>query len=183
MSEFRRVKIKGGTYFFTIVTFQRQKLFQLPVARDLFLDSVEHIRNFHLFKVLAFCILPDHIHFIWQLSQDDENYSSHISQIKRRFSRNYTKIFGIPIPKNESQIKRREVAIWQRRFWEHLIRDEDDLYQHIDYIHYNPVKHGLVDCVGDWECSSFHDYVREGIYDVMWGESNKLDEKSNNFGE
>ena len=80
-------------------------------------------------------------------------------------------------------MKRREAAIWQRRFWEHLIRDEQDLERHINYIHYNPIKHGLVGKVKDWPDSSFSEYVELGLYDVDWGGDSKMEDKKVNFGE
>lgn len=81
---------------------------------------------------------------------------------------NYLKTVGIEEPRNESRTKRHEAAIWQRRFWEHTILDEDDFEAHLDYIHYNPIKHGLVELAADWKWSSFHKYVHEGLYDIHW---------------
>jgi len=155
MPEYRRIVQKGGFYFFTIVTHQRQKLFLYPEAQSLLLKSIDHVRNYHPFEVKDFCILPDHVHFLWHMPENDANYSMRISQIKHHFSKQYEALFGLSIPKNTSRQKRREVTIWQRRFWEHWIRNERDLQRHIDYIHYNPVKHGLVNKVCYWESSSF----------------------------
>jgi len=117
------------------------------------------------------------------MPENDSDYSMRINQIKRRFSKQYIARFGMPIRRSESREKRREVTIWQRRFWEHCIRNEGDLIRHIDYIHYNPVKHGLVPRVCDWESSSFHDYVRKGYYDLAWGEEIKINEKKYQHGE
>jgi len=183
MPEYRRVIIKGGVYFFTIVTYERQKIFLLPEVRALFSDSLDHIQKYHPFIVIAYCILPDHVHFIWQMPENDANYSMRISQIKRRFSMRYILQFGTNFPKTESRQKRREVMVWQRRFWEHYIRDEEDLNKHIDYIHYNPVKHGVVDVVRDWNASSFHDYVRQGYYELDWGEEYEDEVKPYQFGD
>ena len=114
---------------------------------------------------------------------DDANYSMRIGQIKRRFSKQYAKKYGMLIGKSFSQEKRRELPIWQRRFWEHLIRDEEDLNRHIDYIHYNPVKHALVSRVQEWEDTSFHAYVQKGFYDPDWGEGFQINETKHQLGE
>jgi putative transposase len=103
--------------------------------------------------------------------------------IKRHFSIQYREKFYLPLPKTASRKKRKELTIWQRRYWEHFIRDEDDLERHIDYIHYNPVKHGWVKRVRDWEDSSFHEYVRLGFYDLAWGDEYEINEKKFEFGE
>jgi putative transposase len=106
-----------------------------------------------------------------------------IGQIKRRFTNEYSKRFEISNEKNESRKKRKESIIWQRRFWEHWIRDENDLNHHIDYVHYNPVKHGLVSRAQDWKNSSFHEFVEMGYYDRDWGENYKNDQEKYQFGE
>jgi putative transposase len=183
MSEYRRVKQPGGTYFFTIITYQRQKLFLKTETRSLLLESIQHVNKNHPFDIVAYCVLPDHVHFLWRMPEDDWNYSMRIGLIKRYFSKKYISQYGEKFPKTESQKSRREVTVWQRRFWEHFIRDEEDLGRHIDYIHYNPVNHGWVNRVCDWEGSSFHDYVNEGIYQVEWGEDFKVDNKKYQFGE
>jgi putative transposase len=133
--------------------------------------------------MLAYCILPDHIHFIWTLPEDDSDYSTRIGLIKAKFSKQYRRSSEKSFLKNVSRINRREVSVWQRRFWEHLIRDEQDLERHIDYIHYNPVKHGLAERVADWPDSSFRVYVKSGIYKEDWGGDNPLREDRQNYGE
>jgi putative transposase len=169
MPNYRRVKIKGGTYFLTLVTYDRRRLFFSSETRQLLLDSIEHVRKYHPFTMEAYCILPDHGHFLWRMPEDDDNYSMRIAEIKKRFSKCYLKAVIEKQTVNPSQIKRGESGLWQRRFWEHYIRDENDLNRHIDYIHYNPVKHGLVKRVKDWPSSSFSDYVQMGIYEINWG--------------
>jgi putative transposase len=183
MPNYRRVKIKGGTYFFTLVTYQRQRLFSLPHIRLMFLDAVDYVKKYHPFQLIAYCILPDHVHLICQIPEDDDNYSIRISLIKRRFSKQYISHYGSQPQKNVSYEKRQETGIWQRRFWEHSIRDDEDLNRHFDYVHFNPVKHGLVEKVCDWEHSSFHEFVENGHYGLSWGESYKVDEKKYHFGE
>ena len=182
MPNYRRVKIKGGTYFLTLVTYDRRKLFYSPGVRQLLLDAINHVGKYHPFIVVAYCILPDHLHFLWQMPEDDDNYSLRIAEIKKRFSKCFMDTHGQTKQSNPSQRKRGETGLWQRRFWEHYIRNEEDLHRHIDYIHYNPVKHGLVERVRDWTSSSFFDYVQTGNYETNWGESYEIDDKFN-FGE
>ncbi len=183
MPDYRRVKIPGGTYFFTLVTYRRQKIFSMPRARLILHETIEHVKNRYPFAMIAFCVLPDHIHFIWRLPVGDADYSMRIGQIKSQFSKKYHSFNNNAYKRTKSREKRRELTLWQRRFWEHLIRDEDDLNSHIDYIHYNPVKHGLVSRVREWEESSFHAYVEAGYYDLNWGEGYQVDEKDYQFGE
>jgi putative transposase len=170
MPNFRRVRIKGGTYFFTLVTNQRKCLFLLDRANDLFLEALQYVRSHHHFSILAYCILPDHIHMLWKMPINDADYSLRIGEIKKRFSKNYIIEFGNPHTLSSTQQKRGETGIWQKRFWEHYIRNEEDLNRHIDYIHYNPIKHGLVNQIKDWSASSFFDYVNQGYYDSDWGQ-------------
>jgi putative transposase len=183
MPEYRRIKQEGGIYFFTLVTYQRQELFASPEVRVLLMDTVDEVKKFHPFEMIAYCVMEDHVHLLWQMPMDDANYSMRIGLIKRRFSRKFVARYGQILPRTESQLKRQEMAIWQRRYWEHMIRDEQDLEQHIAYIHFNPVKHGLVNRVRDWDCSSFHDYVRVGFFDIDWGEVYQVEDRRNRFGE
>ena len=163
MSRYRRSQILGGTYFFTVALANRQS--------KLLVEHIEALRQayrraneLHPFTTVAICILPEHIHAIWQLPPDDANYALRWSIIKAQFSRQ----FEANINRSASKIRQREKGIWQRRYWEHQIRDEIDLNRHIDYIHANPVKHGYVNAVRDWEYSSFHRYVREDILPMDW---------------
>lgn len=183
MPNYRRVKIEGGTYFLTIVTYKRKNIFSSLENRELLLQSINHVSLFHPFFLEAYCILPDHFHFLCRLPEDDGNYSTRVSEIKKRFSKKYLETHERPLARDVSQIKRGESGIWQLRFWEHYIRDEEDLNRHIDYIHYNPVKHGLVDKVRDWSSSSFFDYVKAGYYSIDWGEGYSFDHEKRSFGE
>lgn len=183
MPEYRRAKIEAGTYFFTLVTYQRQNIFLSPEARLLFLDAINYVKQYRIFELIAYCVLPDHIHLIISLPENDADFSTRLSLIKRRFTKQYTSRFGGLLPKSESYAKRKEVGIWQRRFWEHFIRGEEDLNRHIDYIHYNPVKHGLVGSVCDWKDSSFYDYVKSGHYTMDWGQDYKFYDHNYQFGE
>ena len=172
MPDYRRPHVPGGTYFFTVVTFDRLSIFSRAEALKLLRQAWKDVGERMPFRTDAVCLLPDHINCIWTLPEDDFNFSVRWKEIKRLFTRTYRTEIGPGRRQNESRLKRREAAIWQRRFWEHMIRDEADLNQHIDTIHYNPVKHGLVRRVCDWPWSSFHRYVRMGSFgERHWGEA------------
>jgi putative transposase len=163
---YRRAKIHGGTYFFTIVTYNREKIFINPSHAALLKNSFEQIRIRHPFEIDAFVILPDHLHCMLTLPQGDARYPLRMRMIKSHFSRKYP---GGSPESSSSRIAKGEKAVWQRRYWEHLIRDEEDYARHVEYIHYNPVRHGLAKSPRDWQWSSFHDYVGKGVYDINWG--------------
>jgi REP-associated tyrosine transposase len=171
---YRRARVEGGTYFFTVVTFNRIKIFNrfenIELLRQAFRKTIKR----HPFKIDAFVLLPDHLHCIWTLPQGDADFSTRWRLIKSYFSRqvrvgwveerNPTKTTS-----STSRLRKSENPIWQRRFWEHLIRNQEDLLRHVEYIHYNPVKHGLTRAPVDWMYSSFHRYIDKGIYDAKWG--------------
>jgi len=168
MSEYRRVYIKGGTFFFTVVTNGRYPIFNDKSAVDLLKTSFCLVMLVHPFEMDSIVVLPDHLHCIWILSEGDSDFSTRWRLIKSDLSRNY-----LAAPKGESSSSRRmkkERGIWQRRFWEHAIRDEADLNMHRDYIYYNPVKHGLADSPNNWEHSSFNAFVKKGMYPTDWGD-------------
>lgn len=168
MPNYHRFRVEGGTYFFTVVTYHRRPFLVTPSAQRILHDAWEITHTRFPFETLAVCLLPDHLHCIWKLPKDDWNYSIRWRVIKNLFTVSYIKEVGVEEPRNESRIKRHEAAIWQRRFWEHTILDEDDFEAHLDYIHYNPIKHGLVERAVEWKWSSFHKYVNEGLYDINW---------------
>jgi putative transposase len=116
------------------------------------------------FTIDAIVILPDHLHMLWTLPDSDVDYSLRLQQIKRYFSTGLP-----PMPSNRSQRVKGEKGIWQRRFWEHCVRDDRDWRNHMDYIHFNPVKHGYVHRVNEWTYSSFSRCVEKGLYDLEWG--------------
>jgi putative transposase len=176
MSNYRGYSIAGGTYFFTLALANRQSTL-LTDQIEMLRAAYQRTNALHPFTTIAICILPDHIHAIWQLPPDDANFALRWRMIKSQFSRQ------LPInqQRSDSKAKRREKGIWQRRFWEHQIRDDNDLQRHVDYIHYNPVKHGYVQRVRDWEYSSFQRYVKQGHYPIDWGGSVYI--KSGDFGE
>lgn len=166
MPNYRRVFIKGGTYFFTVVTFERNPIFLNKTAISQLQLCVEIVRHTLPFTVEAFVVLPDHLHSIWTLPSDDDDYSVRWKMIKSSFSRICQPNNNIT---NISRLKKGERGVWQRRFWEHVIRNEEDYNAHCDYIHYNPVKHGLVKAPDEWEFSSYHTFTQQGYYEVNWG--------------
>jgi putative transposase len=171
--EYRRAKVTGGTYFFTLVTHHRRSFLCEADSIDLLRRSFKYVMQRHPFKIDAAVILPEHLHCIWTLPEGDSDYSMRWRLIKTFFSRRC----GQEV-RGEVSISRRhkkEQAVWQRRFWEHCIRDEQDWSRHVEYIHYNPVRHGLVRAPRDWKYSSFHRFVREGKYDAMWGSDTSLE--------
>ncbi len=170
--QYRRAKTPGGTYFFTVVTYQRRKILCEPDNIALLREIFRSVMTNHPFSIDAIVILPEHLHCIWTLPENDCGFSTRWRLIKSEFSRRcHPKYQQQP---SASRQRKQEQAIWQRRFWEHLIRDERDFTQHVEYIHYNPVKHGLVRQPLDWEYSSFHRYVRQGLVDVNWGEGEEI---------
>ncbi|MBG0787654.1 MAG: transposase [Anaerolineaceae bacterium] len=183
MPEYRRVHLKGGIYFITIVTYNRQPLFRNNTARQILHDAWEDVAKRFPFSTVAVCLLPEHIHTLIQCPETDSDYPMRIREIKRLFTAGYKQRFGLPEVGTSSRASKNEAAVWQRRYWEHTIRDKNDLDRHMDYIHYNPVKHGLVQNVRDWEWSSFHRYVRMGWYDGNWGSNVDVRGLRGDFGE
>jgi putative transposase len=172
---YRRAIIEGATYFFTVNLADRSRRLLVERVADL-REVVRTVRQRHPFEILAWCVLPEHLHAVWTLPPGDANYAMRWSLIKAGFSR--------CIPQGEcirhSRIMKGERGIWQRRYWEHVIRDDHDLARHIDYTHFNPVKHGYVQMVRDWPYSSFHAYVRKGWLSEDWGYTGVQD---GDFGE
>jgi len=165
---YRRVKLSGGSFFFTLVTEYRRPLFRETRVVALFLEVVEKIRCRHPFEFDAYVVLPDHLHALWTLPEGDTNFSTRWRLIKEAFTRAYVKAHGAPY-RNESRRSKGEQGVWQRRFWEHTIRDDSDFARHLDYIHINPVHHGLSAAARDWPHSSFLAWVERGAYDPLWG--------------
>jgi putative transposase len=175
MSRYRRVNIEGGMFFFTHTLADR--------SSDLLIREIDRLRRTYRtvqserpFETIAICILPDHLHAIWKLPEGDADFARRWNLIKGGFSR------GLPAElRSPSKTGKREKGIWQRRYWEHTIRDGADISRHLDYIHFNPVKHSLVARVSDWPHSSFHQYVKRGIVPMDWG--GDVREFSGRFGE
>ena len=167
MPEYRRVNVKGGTYFFTVVTYERRPIFKHPDAIYLLKECLEVIKGMHPYDIKAIVILPDHLHTIWTLPENDSDYSKKWQMIKSSFSKLYRDKRVVRV--RDSYVSKGEKGIWQRRFWEHLIKDQSNFNRLCDYIHYNPVKHGLVYSPSEYEFSSFQDFVTQGVYSSDWG--------------
>ena len=170
MPEYRRADIPGALYFFTVVTFKRRPILISTDARKHLRDSFERVKSKHPFSVEAIVLLPDHIHTIWLMPEDDADFARRWNEIKGTFSRKFDCGINGLHQQSASRLKRHERCVWQRRYWEHCIRDEKDFQRHLEYIHYNPVKHGHATAPKEWEWSSFHRYVRKGWYDIDWGD-------------
>ncbi len=169
MPNYRRIYIPGSTYFFTVVTHNRLPLFNDEAARSWLRRSFRQVRQELPFQIDAICLLPDHLHCLWTLPPDDADYSRRWQRIKAGFSKDMVRRGGLDRRARPSRTRKGEVEVWQRRFWDHCIRDERDLRCHFDYIHYNPVKHGLAGRPLDWPWSSFGRYVHLGWYAEDWG--------------
>jgi putative transposase len=165
MTSYRRAFAPGATYFFTAALNDRSSC-QLVEQIGLLRTSLQEVRQRHPFRIDAMVVLPDHIHALWTFPEGDADFPLRWRLLKSRFSQRCP----AGESRSDSRVAKKERGIWQRRFWEHLIRDEGDLHRHIDYIHFNPVKHGLVRRVAEWPHSSFHRFVAEGRLEKEWGE-------------
>lgn len=182
MSNYRRAKISGGTYFFTVVTYRRQRFLCDGPVRAALRDAIGETRMVCPFTIDGWVLLPDHLHCIWTLPPEDADFGKRWAMIKRFV----TKRCGLALHRdewmNDGKHRRHESTLWQRRFWEHIIRDETDYTRHMDYLHYNSVKHGLVKSVKEWPFSTFQRYMKEGVYPADWGGVNE-GQADENFGE
>jgi putative transposase len=169
MSTYRRANITGGTYFFTVVTFRRQTFLCDQPVRDVLRHAIRETRAILPFTIDGWVLLPDHLHCIWTLPPGDAAFGKRWAIIKRAVIKACGPLLYREDWMNDSKRRRNESTVWQRRFWEHAIRDEDDFMRHLDYLHYNPVKHGLVQRVKQWPFSTFHRHVDAGIYPANWG--------------
>ena len=161
--QYRRNYVKGGTYFFTVNLLDRNKSL-LVEHIDLLRESIRFVKSQKPFYIDAWVVLPDHLHAVLTSPDDDVDYSSRWREIKKRFSKSLPKTEFL----TQTRKRKNERGIWQRRFWEHTIRDDNDYWHHVNYVHFNPLKHGLVSQVADWPYSSFHRAVKQGIYSNNW---------------
>lgn len=169
MSRYRRANIAGATYFFTVVTERRQAILTNPDMRAALRAAIQKVRATHPFEIDAWVLLPDHLHCIWTLPDGDADFSTRWRMIKREVTVACGKAYLRDDLLTERRIQKQNGTIWQHRFWEYLIRDEEDFRAHMDYLHFNPVKHGLVQNVIDWPWSSFHRWVARDVYPGAWG--------------
>ena len=176
MTNYRRNFVPGGSYFFT-VNLANRRLRLLTEHVELLRATFRDVRARHPFTAEATVVLPDHLHTIWTLPEDDFDFATRWRLIKATFSRGLPHGEGV----STSRATKNERGIWQRRYWEHTLRDEGDFERHVDYIQFNPVKHRHVNRVGDWPYSSFHRMVRLGIYPADWAGDHRNAESD--FGE
>jgi putative transposase len=177
LANYRRAFVPGATWFFTVALAQRRDKRLLLDQVDVLRASFRCVREAHPFRIDAIVILPEHLHCIWTLPESEADFSTRWGLIKAGFSRSIPEGEG----RSESRIERGERGIWQRRFWEHLIHDENDFERHVDYIHWNPVKHGHCGSPREWAHSSFHRFVRQGMLPADWG--SMIDASGGEFGE
>jgi putative transposase len=171
MPDYRRYRLPGGTYFFTVNLLQRYPNDLLVRHIDILRSEVRAVREKRPFVIDAWVVLPDHLHCVWTLPPGDDDFTNRWRLIKQGFSK------ALPITERRSVVRmaRGERGIWQRRFWEHAIRNETDYAAHIDYCHINPFKHGYVQRVADWPYSTFHRDVERGIYPLDWAGDLEID--------
>jgi putative transposase len=165
---YRRSDVLGASYFFTVVTYGQQPLLARAEAVATFERALQTVQQRRSFVLEAQVVLPDHLHALWTLPDNDSDYPTRWRLIKEAFTREYVTTNRVQEPDSRRRA-RGERAVWQRRYWEHLIRDDHDFSAHVEYIHYNPVRHGLVKAPADWPHSTFLDWVARGNYERTWG--------------
>jgi len=164
MSDYRRHRVPGGCYFFTVNLLKRRDNTLLTDRIDLLREAVRRVRRSRPFSIDAWVVLRDHLHAVWTLPPGDDDFSTRWRLIKSFFVR------GLPKTERLSRVRRDdgERGIWQRRFWEHAIGDDRDYGAHVDYVHFNPVKHGLVAAPAEWRYSTSKACVHRGLYPLDW---------------
>jgi putative transposase len=171
--KYRRAKAPGSAFFFTVVTFDRRKIFTDEQTVALLRQATKAVQMRHPFKIEAAVILPDHVHMLWRLPESDSDYATRWRLIKSYFTRCWPG--SREYPTTLSPQSKGGQSVCQRRYWEHLIRAEADWRRHVDYIHNNPVKHGLGCSPGAWRYSSFHTFVKQGYYSLDWGAGKRVE--------
>lgn len=168
MSEYRRAHVPGGQFFFTLVAERRATLFADAANVDRLRHAVDIVMRKRPFQMIGAVVLPDHLHWLIELPSDDRDFSTRVGMIKVAFTKQLALEDMPRAPRSASRVAKREAGVWQRRFWEHTIRDQRDFDAHMNYIHYNPVKHGYADCPHGWPHSSFGHWVRRGVCRTDW---------------
>jgi len=168
MPEYRRAFAPGGTFFFTVITYERSPFLCDQPARQLLRGVLRETQRRWPFTIEAIVLLPDHLHTIWTLPDEDADFSRRWAYLKKEFTKVWLAGSGIEGSVSASGRRNRRRGVWQRRFWEHTIRDERDFQRHCDYIHFNPVKHGHASCPHSWPFSSFSRWVERGVYGEDW---------------
>jgi len=168
MPNYIRRYAPGGTFFFTVITHDRRPLFSSSVARTSLREAVLEVQEKWPFELVATVLLPQHWHCVWTLPNGDFDYSKRWGLIKSRFTKRWLAAGGHSLTVSLARVRHHERGVWQKRFWEHKIRDEEDFIRHVNYIHYNPVKHRLTRYPHQWPHSSFGQWVSEGYYKRDW---------------
>jgi REP-associated tyrosine transposase len=168
MPEYRRYDVSGGTYSFTVVTHAQAPILCDSTARAILRAKFPECRKRWPFALVAIVLLPDHLHSIWTLPEGDHDYSMRWAWIKKEFTKEWLRRGGDEGKISEARRARRRRGVWQPRYWEHSIFEEDDFENHFHYVHYNPVKHGLVRFPCEWPYFSFHRWVKAGVYNRDW---------------
>ena len=171
MPTYIRAKNPGGTFFLTFVSHKRRRFLKDSLALECLQDAYQVTVRRRRFLLRAYCVLPDHIHVLVTLPRGDDDFPTRCSAFKGAFTRAYLRAGGEEGQRNVSRYRSGEAAVWQRRYWEHAIRNQRDFERHFDYIHFNPVKHGLVREPGEWEWSTFRRYTLRGWYEADWGKT------------
>lgn len=166
--KYRRAFLPGGSFFFTLVMVGRRPIFASEEAVDVLRDAFRSVRLSRPFELDAMVVLPDHLHCIWTLPPGDADFATRWRLVKTWFTKHCDP--ALRLRQSHSQVARNEQALWQHRYWEHMLRDENDYARHVEYIHFNPVKHGLVLSAIDWPHSSLRRYVDAGIHPPDWGQ-------------
>jgi putative transposase len=159
MPNYRRLYLSGQPVFITAVTYKRRRIFNNPQTIQVLLETMDAVKLLRSYEMVAYVIMHDHLHLLIETPEESPNYSPIVSSIKRNFIRNYRRsLNGID-----------QSPIWQARFWDHVIKDDNDFEKHLDYIHWNPIKHGYVDDPIQWQWSTFSKWLGDGFYDEAWG--------------
>jgi putative transposase len=166
---YRRARVLGGSYFFTLVTEGRRPAFAAAAAVEALRAAFRLEMRRAPFTLDAIVVLPDHLHCVWTLPEGDADYPERWRRIKAGVTRRLPEARALP--RSASRAAKGELGLWQRRFWEHAIRGEADWRAHVDYIHWNPVRHGLAASPAAWPWSSFRRFVTQGLYPAEWGEA------------
>ena len=171
MPNYRRNYVPGGTYFFTCVAYRRRPILTTDFGRRCLREAIRKVQADHPFTIVAINLLPDHWHTVWTLPANDARYPLRWMRIKEEFTEAWLRGGGRELPQSLSRTEHRQRGVWHKRYWEHTIADEEDLKRCVDYIHWNPRKHNLVQRIQDWKWSSFHRFVLAGENELDWGGS------------
>ena len=168
MPDYRRYFNPGAAIFFTVITHDRRLILCTEKGRDFLRQAIQNVKKDRPFESIAFALMPEHFHCLWKLPDEDGNFSVRMACIKKMFTRLWLENGEDQCDISKARKKHREKGVWQKRFWEHTIRNEDDFINHVNYIHYNPVKHNLAKCPHAWPYSTFHQWMKDGYYKKEW---------------